>query len=500
MGIQFTGLASGLDTQSIVADLMKVERAKVDNIEKDKTRVEWTKDAWSELNTKMYSFYKKELFAFKSYGSYSKKNITSSNESAIRINDGSNATNGVHTIDVNAMAKGSFLTGDKLADTVTADTTIGELAGISGSVTLNIKTSTSDAFDASNEITISDTDTISDVLTKISDLDLDLSASFDDTFKTMFLSSSKTGQDVQVSMTGNGDSNANAVLTALGFTLTGNDVVGSAGEDASFDYNGTTFTSSSNEVTINGLNFDILAETGSSNVVVNTDTEAVYESIKTFINSYNELIFEMGAKLGAESARGYDPLTSEEKSAMTDDEIKTWETKIKDSLLKNDSTLSSIRNEMRSILTVSNGLDTSGLSYDFLSELGIVTGNYTEKGMLHIEGDQEDPLYATSENKLKEALENDIEGVSEFFANLGQHLYNTMYERMKSTTLSSSMTFYNDKMMDSKMDDYDDDIARLEERLAAVEERYYKQFTAMEQAIQQSNSTGDWLAQQLSAL
>lgn len=500
MGIQFTGLASGLDTQSIVADLMKVERTKVESIEKDKTRVEWTKSAWSELNTKMYSFYKGDLFSFKSYGSYNQKSITSSNESVVKINDGSKATNGVHTIDINSMAKGSFLTGSKLADDVTSSTTIGELAGISGSVTLNIKTNTSDVFDASNEITVSDTDTISDVLTKINDLGLDLNTSFDNTFKTMFLSSTETGQDVQLSMTGNGDPNANAVLTALGFTLAGDNAVGSTGSDASFDYNGTTFASASNEVTINGLNFDILAETGSSNIVVNTDTEAVYESIKSFINSYNELIVEMGIKLDADSARGYDPLTSDEKSAMTDDEIETWETKIKNSLLKNDTTLSSIRNEMRSILTVSSGLDTSDLSYNFLSELGIVTGNYTEKGMLHIEGDSDDPLYSTSDNKLKEALENDIEGVSEFFANLGQHLYDQMYERMKSTTLSSSLTFYNDKMMDTKMDDYDDDIARLEERLAAVEERYYKQFTAMEQAIQQSNSTGDWLAQQLSAL
>jgi flagellar hook-associated protein 2 len=54
--------------------------------------------------------------------------------------------------------------------------------------------------------------------------------------------------------------------------------------------------------------------------------------------------------------------------------------------------------------------------------------------------------------------------------------------------------------MDTQVDDYDTKIADLEERLAAVEARYYKQFTAMEQAIQQSNSTGDWLTQQLASL
>ncbi len=54
--------------------------------------------------------------------------------------------------------------------------------------------------------------------------------------------------------------------------------------------------------------------------------------------------------------------------------------------------------------------------------------------------------------------------------------------------------------MDDKISRYDKSILRLEERLAAVEDRYYKQFTAMERAIQASNSTGDWLAQQLGSL
>ena len=54
--------------------------------------------------------------------------------------------------------------------------------------------------------------------------------------------------------------------------------------------------------------------------------------------------------------------------------------------------------------------------------------------------------------------------------------------------------------MDSEIEDIEDDIFDLEERMVTIEERYYKQFTAMEQAIQQSNSTGEWLTQQLGGM
>ncbi|WP_458788374.1 hypothetical protein, partial [Vallitalea sediminicola] len=75
--------------------------------------------------------------------------------------------------------------------------------------------------------------------------------------------------------------------------------------------------------------------------------------------------------------------------------------------------LTSLVDSMRSIVGSSSGVDTSGLEYRFLSDLGIVTGNYTEKGLLHIDGDGDDPLYAAKTNKLKEAIEKDPEQVAD---------------------------------------------------------------------------------------
>ncbi len=508
MGIQFTGLASGLDTQSIIADLMRVERMKVEEIEKDKITMEWKKDAWDDMNSKLYSFYKEELFDFKSSGTYNKKALTSSDESIVSLKDSSTATNGSHSITISQMAKGSNLPGAQLGSAITSSTTIADLVTANGgtlasteNIMINIKTGTGDTFGVDNEITINATDTIADIIVQIDELGLDLDVGFDSNFNTLFLSSTETGADVQLSMTTNGDADASAILDAFGYTVDGGGLVtATVGQDAMFNYNGADLTSSTNEIAVNGLNFDIRSNSGSVDIAVTTDTDAVYDTVKTFITKYNELMMDMNEKVDADSTREYKPLTADEKASMTDDEIELWEGKIKNSLLRRDDTLTSIKNEMRSVLTSSSGVITTGMDYNYFSDIGIVTGSYTEKGLLHIEGDEDDSLYSLKDNRLRDAIENNPDGIMEFLSSIGQKLYDTMYERMKSNTLSSSLTLYNDKFLDSQISDYEEEMFNLEDRLAAVEQRYYKQFTAMEQAIQQSNSTGDWLAQQLSGL
>jgi len=513
MGIQFTGLASGLDTQSIIADLMKVERMKVESVEKDKTKMEWKKDAWSDANAKLYSFYKEELFDFKSAGTYSQKTTTSSNESVVTVGKSPAAPSGSHEITVTSMAKGSFLTGDALGDDNTGTATAINLAttadklatfGATTEIKLHIKTTVGETASVSNEITIKSTDTLSEIMQNIKDLNSDLSINFDENFNRFFISSTKTGSTVQLDITNADGASAGDILikedllTNMGFDV--GKTTGTLGESAQFTYNNTPLESDTNDITVNGLSLTILADSGTTNISVNTNTDVIYDSVKSFITKYNELTLEFTTKLNADSARTFNPLTAEEKSAMTDDEVTLWEAKIKDSLLRRDDNLTSIVSEMRSVLTMSSDVTTTDMNYNYLSELGIKTGSYTENGILHIDGDEDDSLYSVKDNKLKAAIEDDPEGIMEFLSAVGSKLYEKMNSRMRSTTLSSSLTLFNDKYMDTQVDDYDTKIADLEERLAAVEARYYKQFTAMEQAIQQSNSTGDWLTQQLASL
>lgn len=501
MAIQFTGIASGMDTKSIIAELMKAERTKVEKVEKDMTKVEWKKDIWNEMNAKLYAFYKESAFKFKSASTYTKKIVSSSDTSVLTASASSTAVNGTHTFENIQIAKGSFLTGDEITldksgvpITVNEFTKASDLYEFTGDITLNISL---DGGVTKKGVTISDSDTMASIANKFKDAGLEANANFDMNFKRFFISSKNTGQGIQLDVSGN-DAAGESLLNALGFGATNRQ--GSMGSNAEFTYNNTILTSASNQISVNGLTVTLQGNSASESITINQDIEGIYESVKTFITKYNGLMLDINEKLNAESARKFQPLTADEKEAMADDEIKLWEDKIKNSLLKNDNILSAVSSSMRNILTLSSGVDTTGFDYKTFSSLGIVTGDYSERGLLHIEGDEDDPLLSLEENKLKKAIEENPEGVMEFMTALGNQLYSDMTERMKSTSLSSALTFYSDKGMTKQVDDYEDKIAELEERLVSIEERYYRQFTAMEKAIQQSNSTSDWLSQQLGGM
>ena len=163
------------------------------------------------------------------------------------------------------------------------------------------------------------------------------------------------------------------------------------GSDSKIILNGAELTSSSSVVSANGLEISLTSVTKENESVtfsVATDTDAIYDSVKSFLKEYNSVMKEMNTLYNADSAKGYEPLTSQEKEAMSDDEVKEWETKIKNSLLRSDSTLGSIINAMRSAMQTT--VEYDGGTYA-LSSLGIMTStDYTEGGILHIYGDPDD--------------------------------------------------------------------------------------------------------------
>ena len=84
---------------------------------------------------------------------------------------------------------------------------------------------------------------------------------------------------------------------------------------------------------------------------------------------------------------------------------------------------------------------------------------------------------------LRAALEENPEAVMKTLAEAGQSLYDAMTKKMAKTSLSSALTFYNDKKMDDDQKAYKKQISSLEDKLNDLEDRYYKQFTAMEKAM-----------------
>lgn len=323
--------------------------------------------------------------------------------------------------------------------------------------------------------------------------------------------------DIEASLTGAATAGTNEkadALAAMGLgQITGADVKNTdasgdsvgmvvvAASDAKIVLDGATMEESSNSFTVNGLTLNLASttlnkETGDYDTVqvtVGKDTDSTFNLVKEAITEYNKLIEEMNKLYNADSARGYDPLTDEQKEAMSETDIENWEGKIKGALLRRDDTLGSLLSSMRTALASTYKDEETGKTFS-LSTFGIVTGNYTENGKLHIYGDTDDATYATYEDRLKKALEEDPDQVMTVLTSVFGKLYETMSEKCAKTEISSALTFYNDKQYSKLLDGYEDDLETMEDRIKEMEDKYYKQFTAMEKALSKLQSQTNSLA------
>lgn len=631
MAMRMTGLVSGMDTESMVKELVSASSEKVNKIKQKKQDVEWKKEIWSGLNTKIYNFYKTQLSAFKSVSNYKTKKATASDETKVTVKAGAGATNGTHSVSIEQTASSAYLTGDniktygksyttyndaglstKFADMVDAQgadlglagqkitisagndtipalelelggsgdngvesisalnaklkatsgyenlqaslkdgklvftnssektlddgTKVGEIytiesaaLGMSGEVgyekgdadsntmsadftakvkqdftSTDISTSTKLAdlgikvgttFSVNGkDFVVDDKSTINDFTTAVSKMGV--SASFDASHGRFYLNASKTGAANDFNLT----SSDSSALEALGLGSKAEKV---DARDAIIYYNNVKYTSDSNTLTVNGLTITAKAKTDSVvNIEVAADVDSAYNTIKNFVKSYNELIDEMN-KYYNEKDAGYDALTEDERSKLSDTQIEKWEEKAKQGLLRRDSTLQTLLSGMRTTLnqgvqvTMADG-STKTMT---LASLGIVTGDYTENGKLHILGDEDDDQYSSETNTLRNLLESgsdivgQVIGGSTNTSGVGTQMYDYLRKSMtRIEGVRSTQTFYNDKTLDSEIDDYDDDIDKWDEKLQNLEDKYYDQFSKMESAMAKLQSQQSYLS------
>lgn len=389
--------------------------------------------------------------------------------------------------------------------------TAAELFGFSGSTVININ---------DKSITIDETDTIDTIASKITTAGV--SASYD-SGTGIFTLSSPAGLNVSQ------DANTMQFFNGIGFA----DSTMSQGQDAKIKYNGTDELSySSNNISINGLNLTLKAKTtGEETIRTDTNVDGAYNKIKEFIDEYNKLIDVFNAKLGEKTYRDFPPLTDEQKKEMSESDIKLWEEKAKSGLIRNDSTINNMLTKMRQ--DIYESVTGAGSIYEF----GITTGNWRDNGKLQID-----------ETKLKDALRNDSEkvlntlfktssipeetiyesdseedktakksrmaqrqaesgafiriydnmttGIKDIVSKSGPGSESTLLRSIKSNILVDYVTKGSKSLLDSDIGDIDKRIDRENQRLITIEQRYWKQFTAMEQAMSQMNSQSSWLSQQ----
>ncbi|WP_438316121.1 flagellar filament capping protein FliD [Sporosarcina sp. FA9] len=268
---------------------------------------------------------------------------------------------------------------------------------------------------------------------------------------------------------------------ALGLTSTS-----TAGQNAKFNLNGLETERASNTFQINGFEFTLKQESAIGAAPINfssaPDTNKIFDTVVKYVDEYNKLIEDLNKQIRETKYRDFQPLSAEQKKDMKEKDIEQWEEKAKSGTLRNDSTISNMLTQMRSALMGSVG----GV---LLSSLGITTTkDFTANGKLVID-----------ETKLKKAISDDPNKVHELFSKDGDTVEEQGFARKLRTIIDKTQTSIGDRAgkigsvndsfsLGRSLKEMDSQIARFEERLKMMENRYWKQFTAMETAINRANS------------
>ena len=517
--IRMSGLVSGLDTESIVSALVSAASYKTTKLKNTQKKLEWKQETWKSVNSEVYSLYSGKLDNLRYEGNYNAKKATVDNDIATVTAD-NNAVLGAQTLEVHQMATSGYLTGGQVkagdnlagAGTTFFDLTNNEFTAddLNNGITIKVKVGKDE-----KDVTIFGGDSMTTIADKFSKAGL--TANFDKNTGRFFLASTTSGADANFEIEyDNNSPTAQKAIEKLGLKYSisedenGNKVYDSdtgavkiEGRNAKIVLNGAEFESATNTFSINGLNItakgiselDPLSPDGKgfkkSTITTSLDVDRIYDSIKDFFKSYNELINKLDTYYNADSAKGYDVLSDEEKEAMTDEEVETWEKKIKDSLLRRDSNLNNLINAFKENLSKSH--EINGQTYS-LASFGVATLGYfeakdNEHGMYHINGDPDDDSTKSKTDTLKKMIGSDPEAVSKFFSTLFKGVYKAIDKEMRFVEgTRSAMKIYDDKALQKQYDDLTNEIKAQEQKVSDMEDAYYDKFTAMEKALSKLNS------------
>ncbi|MCY7906958.1 flagellar hook-associated protein 2 [Bacillus inaquosorum] len=496
MVTRITGLASGMDIDDIVSKLMQTERAPLDKLTQKKQTLEWQRDSYREVNSKikeLQDYMSKNTLTYPS--TYQSKTVTSSNESVLTATGSASAPNSSSTVEVASLATAATYKANNYTGYTQGDYNLAFNVVAPGETTAKTV-----------NISVTSADTIDNVISKINSSDLGVSAFKDKIWngteyvETIAFSSKSTGTGGSIQAADS--ATAGFMSGQLGFSLDADNKLTAykEGTNAKVTINGFEMEKLTNNFTVNGVTYSIkntTAATGPVTTSVSTDVDGIYNQIKEFVDKYNELVDSLNEKLHEEKYRDYTPLTSEQKEAMSDKEVELWEEKAKSGLLRNDTSISTGTNQMRSDFY--SQVNADGKTYQ-LTEFGITTSSaYQLRGHLEI-----------NEEKLKAKIEEDPQSVAALFTsgtNSSDYSEKGIMKRigdtLKSTVKSieakagNSTMGTNDYSIGKNLNTISTDITKMQDRLNTIENRYYTKFSAMDSAIQKMNEQASYLSQLL---
>ncbi len=512
--IRFTGLSSGLDTQSVVEALLTSYQSKIDKQKANKQKAEWKQEIYTDLNKKLKSF-KNSMEELKEASNLCTAKTTTSKEGILSVKHADYTGDENYSILVAQVA-------DKASVYTLSMDSYTDSNGNTSKVTSKSKLDDIFSGDADARkaiikignatVKLEECTTIEDIVNSVKSQDSNIKINFNDSISAFTISSVGIGKNqkidikmgteqadgsIAISDVAEGTGAASALKKMrIGYyeTLEGSNVAMKfkghyEGKNAVIEYNNSlVFESETNDIEIDGLSFTVQAEsTEAIKVSVTQDTSQAYDKVKKFVESYNTLLEEITTKYYADSAAKYDVLTDDEKEAMSEKEVEIWNDKIKGALLRRDSNLEALYSGMRSVMTTdyskaeNGGLDTA---FGLLSQIGISSTNWSDRGKLTI-----------NEDKLKSLLSTDGDKVSKLISQVATSLEDKLVKLSSTTSDERSYgSFFNDKLIKNQIKQFEDEADKAQSKYDTMETYYYKKFTAMEKAMQSLNSTSSLFA------
>ncbi|WOV88390.1 flagellar filament capping protein FliD [Sporosarcina oncorhynchi] len=488
------GLATGMDTENIIKDMMQAHRIPLDKITQKKQYLQWQLDDYRKTNRNLRDTGYKVTDTVGKQATFMQKTMNISNPDAVGIKATSATGEFSGSIEVTKLAtqaarqgnsffvsetdKRIVVNGKEFTATEFENATLKDL-GIDGKSAISINApGTKEAVNLEFE----DSATLKSVLADINKK-TGVSAFFDSGSGKIAVSAKNTGAGNIEIVGGQGGLNDLAAGLKLDAAITpGNS---QSGSDAIFTFNGLTTERSSNTFTINGFEIN-LKQANSGPVTFNSapDVDKVMESVVKFVDDYNKMIEELHAKIKEPVYRNFQPLSDEQKKDMKEKEIELWEEKAMSGTLRNDPTIASMLTKMRQMMSEK----TDGTEYS-LKDIGITPiKDFKENGKLEI-----------NETELRKAISENPNMVSDIFTKsasdtekggIAIQFRKTIDETNKviSTKAGSTGSVSDSFTLGRTMKGFEKQIERFEERLKVTENRYWKQFTAMENAIQRANA------------
>jgi flagellar hook-associated protein 2 len=441
-GIQIGGIASGMDTESIITQLMSIESAPRARTARQQVTVQARQDALRQIDTKLTNL-KLAAGDLRSAAIWSPTQaVSSGNESVLTARQLAGAAPGGYTVNVTSLASADSRTYAYNGGSLTVDY---KVAGAAQSKTFDLTGMSID--DAVSTINSDDSAPVWAV----------------NVGGKLSLSRRETGDHANWGFDASG--------SAIGALTSSRD-----GANAAYTVAGdaTVYTSHTNTATdgLPGLELT-LKSTGTSTVTVSTPSaksDDVAAKLKAFVSAYNDAVDLVRSKLTEKRVT----------NPQTDDDAKLG-------ALYGDDSLDSVLTSMRQAVSAA-GLDSLGVS---VASTGSGTSPDALAGKLTFNQSTFDAAWAAGPSAVKAKLgSSDAPGFAQAFEAVLDPI----------TRAGDGLIDQRVGDADREISYIKDSLASMDLRLSAKEDLLRKQFTAMEQALAASQSASSSLAGQLAQL